>query len=136
MYFQRHNVPVTPYEIIDHACVNIRHKPSGAIYAWEFVQDGKEFTVKGNGQLIFNSIMHVMNGAIEGLELAYVPEEPAAPHLADGRIFQDFIYTIEIAVRHPPRLPYSLMHYGIASSLEGCPPFRSTKRAPSTMISI
>lgn len=85
-YFQRCPPPMTPHELTQHACVNIRHRPSGAIYAWEFEKDGQAFTVKCEGQLVFNSIMHMMNGAIDGIGLAYVPEALAAPFIADGRL--------------------------------------------------
>jgi DNA-binding transcriptional LysR family regulator len=85
-YFERCLPPATPYDLTHHACVNIRHRPSGAIYAWEFEKDGKAFTVKGEGQLVFNSIVHVLNGALDGIGLAYVPEALAAPYLADGRL--------------------------------------------------
>ncbi|HZW13206.1 MAG TPA: LysR family transcriptional regulator [Noviherbaspirillum sp.] len=85
-YFERCPPPRTPYELTNHACVNIRHRPSGAIYAWEFEKDGKAFTVKGEGQLVFNSIVHVLNGAVDGIGLAYVPEALAAPYVADGRL--------------------------------------------------
>jgi len=85
-YFEHHPPPSTPHELTNHLCVNIRHRPSGAIYAWEFEKDGKAFTVKGDGQLVFNSIVHVLNSAVDGIGLAYVPEALAAPYLADGRL--------------------------------------------------
>ncbi|MEC4718233.1 LysR family transcriptional regulator [Noviherbaspirillum sp. CPCC 100848] len=85
-YFERCPPPVTPYELTNHTCVNIRHRPSGAIYAWEFERNGKAFTVKGEGQLVFNSVVHMLNGALDGIGLAYVPEALAAPYLADGRL--------------------------------------------------
>lgn len=85
-YFDRNPLPETPYDLTQHACVNIRHRPSGTIYAWEFEREGKEFTVKVEGQLVFNSIMHVLNAAVDGCGLAYVPEELVAPYLADGRL--------------------------------------------------
>lgn len=85
-YFERYPPPVTPYDLTDHACVNIRHRPSGAIYAWEFEKNGKAFTVKGEGQLVFNSIVHVLNGALDGIGLAYVPEALAVPYLSDGSL--------------------------------------------------
>lgn len=85
-YFERCPPPATPYDLIGHACINIRPRPSGAIYAWEFERDGKAFTVKGEGQLVFNSIVHVLNGALDGIGLAYVPEALATPYLADGRL--------------------------------------------------
>jgi len=85
-YFARCPQPATPHELTNHACVNIRHRPSGAIYAWEFEKDGQAFSVKCDGQLVFNSIVHVLNGAVDGIGLAYVPEALAAPYLADGRL--------------------------------------------------
>lgn len=87
-YFERNPTPKTPHDLTRHACVNIRHRPAGAIYAWEFEKNGKAFTVKVDGQLVFNSIMHVLNAAVDGIGLAYVPEELAAPYLADGRLKQ------------------------------------------------
>lgn len=85
-YFERNSVPKTPHELTKHRCVNIRHRPSGSIYAWEFEKDGQAFSVKVEGQLVFNSIMHVLNAAVDGIGLAYVPEELVAPYLADGRL--------------------------------------------------
>ncbi|PLC50915.1 LysR family transcriptional regulator [Pollutimonas subterranea] len=85
-YFDRNPPPKTPYDLTKHACVNIRYRPSGSIYAWQFKKDGKEFTVKVEGQLVFNSIMHVLNAAVDGIGLAYVPEQLLAPYLADGRL--------------------------------------------------
>ena len=85
-YFDRHPELQTPHDLTRHSCVNIRHRPSGSIYAWEFEKDSKAFTVKVEGQLVFNSIMHVLNAALDGIGLGYVPEELAAPYIADGRL--------------------------------------------------
>ena len=85
-YFASNPEPITPYDLTNHTCVNIRHRPNGAIYEWEFEKDGQAFTVKVEGQLIFNSIMHVLNAAVDGIGLAYVPEQLVAPYLADGRL--------------------------------------------------
>lgn len=85
-YFERCPPPVTPYELTNHSCVNMRHRPSGSIYAWEFAKDGKQFSVKCEGQLVFNSVIHALNSAADGIGLAYVPEALAAPYIADGRV--------------------------------------------------
>lgn len=87
-YFERHPQPATPYELTNHPCINIRHRPSGPIYAWEFEHEGQAFTVKGEGQLVFNSIVHVLNAAVDGIGLGYVPQQLVAPYLADGRLVQ------------------------------------------------
>lgn len=87
-YFKRCPPPKTPYDLTRHSCINMRHRPSGSIYAWEFAKDGNEFTVKGEGQLVFNSIIHVLNSAVDGIGLGYVVEELAAPYLKDGRLVE------------------------------------------------
>ena len=81
-------MPTTPYDITGLPCVNIRHRPTGSIYAWEFEKDGKEFTVKGEGQLVFNSMYHVINAAVDGIGLAYVTEDLVASHIARGELVQ------------------------------------------------
>lgn len=85
-YFERNPPPQTPHDLARHPCVNIRHRPSGAIYAWEFEKNGQAFTVKVEGQLVFNSIMHVLSAALDGIGLGYVPEQLVAPYLANGRL--------------------------------------------------
>lgn len=87
-YFSRNPTPATPYEITDHRCVNIRHRPSGSIYAWEFTDKGKDFTVKAEGQLVFNSMPNVINAAVAGIGLAYVPEPLVTSYLASGQLKQ------------------------------------------------
>ena len=87
-YFARHPAPATPHQLTEHRCINIRHQPAGAIYAWEFAHEGQDFSVKVDGQLVFNSIMHVLNAAVDGIGVAYVPEQLVAPYLADGRLVE------------------------------------------------
>jgi len=38
------------------------------------------------GQLVFNATFQMLNAALAGLGLAYVPEDVAQPHLANGRL--------------------------------------------------
>jgi len=85
-YFAEHAPPASPHELLRHRCIHIRYRPSGAIYFWEFVRQGRLFTVKTEGPLVFNSIMHILNAALDGIGLAYVPEYLAAPHLKAGRL--------------------------------------------------
>jgi len=85
-YFAEHSSPETPHDLTQHICVTIRYRPFGAIYAWGFEKDGQAFTFKTEGPLVFNSVMHVLNAALDGIGLAYVPEYLAAPYLADGRL--------------------------------------------------
>ena len=87
-YFAKHPAPTTPYELTAHRCINMRPQATGSIYAWEFEKDGQIFTVKCDGPLVSNSIMHNLTGAVDGIGLGYVPEHLAAPYLADGCLVQ------------------------------------------------
>ena len=42
--------------------------------------------VRVDGQLVFNGTTQILNAALGGLGLAYVPEDLARPHLAKGRL--------------------------------------------------
>lgn len=85
-YFDGNMEPLSPQELAAHACINIRLSSAGGIYAWEFAKDGRQFNVRVDGQLTFNSIMPVLDAALDGHGLAYVPEELAEPHLRSGAL--------------------------------------------------
>src|SRR6267143_884330 len=85
-YFTKRSAPKTPQDLITHNCVNLRLPTYGGLYAWEFERDGRELRVRVEGQLAFNGIFQVLEAALAGLGLAYVPEDLAQPHLARGRL--------------------------------------------------
>jgi len=87
-YFQSHPVPVIPQDLTAHRCINIRHSVGGSVYAWEFEKAGRKLNIRVNGPLLSNSIIHVMNGALDGIGLAYVPEHMARPHIEAGRLIE------------------------------------------------
>lgn len=85
-YLADHPAPETPQELTEHICMNYRLTGAGSVYAWEFEKEGRKVNVKVDGQLTFNSAIPVLNAAVDGLGLAYVPEDLAAPYLSDGRL--------------------------------------------------
>ncbi|MDB6108017.1 MAG: LysR family transcriptional regulator [Gammaproteobacteria bacterium] len=85
-YFAKRSAPNTPQDLISHNCINLRLPTYGGLYAWEFERDGRELKVRVEGQLTFNGIFQVLNAALAGLGLAYVPEDLAQPYLARGRL--------------------------------------------------
>ena len=66
----------------DHNRINLRLPTHGGLYAREFEKGGRELKVRVNGQLIFNGTAQMLNAALAGFVLAYVPEELAQPHVA------------------------------------------------------
>ncbi|AYM91020.1 LysR family transcriptional regulator [Serratia sp. 3ACOL1] len=85
-YFKKHPAPVIPQDLTHHSCINIRHSFAGGRYAWEFEKDNHKLNIRVNGQLTFNSIMHVLNGTLDGIGLGYVPEFLVKPFLRDGSL--------------------------------------------------
>ena len=85
-YFKKRPEPKTPQDLIGHNCINLRLPTHGGLYAWEFEKGGKELRVRVEGQLVFNGTFQMLNAALAGYGLAYVPEDAAQLHLAKGRL--------------------------------------------------
>lgn len=85
-YFARRPPPIEPQDLSAHACINLRLPTYGGLYAWEFERDGREFSVRVEGPLVFNTMQLRMNAALSGLGLAYLPEDAVRPHVAAGRL--------------------------------------------------
>jgi DNA-binding transcriptional LysR family regulator len=85
-YFRKRPEPKTPQDLIGHNCINLRLPTRGGLYAWEFEKNGRELRVRVEGQLVFNGATPMLNAALAGLGLAYVPESMVEPHLAKGRL--------------------------------------------------
>ncbi len=85
-YFAKRSAPRKPQELTDHNCINLRLPTRGGLYAWEFEKGKRQLRVHVEGQLVFNGTPQVLNAALAGFGLAYVPEDLAQPHLAKGRL--------------------------------------------------
>ncbi|EIK94399.1 regulatory protein LysR [Pseudomonas sp. M47T1] len=87
-YLERHGVPLEPRDLTEHSCVNIRHSSNGPCYAWEFEKDGRAINIRVSGQFTANSSIHVLNAALDGVGLGYVPDHLAKPYLESGRLVE------------------------------------------------
>jgi len=85
-YFKNRSEPKKPQDLIGHNCINLRLPTHGGLYAWEFEKGGRELKVRVEGQLIFNATTQILNAALAGLGLAYVPEGMVQSYLARGRL--------------------------------------------------
>jgi DNA-binding transcriptional LysR family regulator len=85
-YFAKRSQPKTPQDLTDHICINLHLPTYGGLYAWEFEKGGRELRVRVEGQLVLNGTTQVLNAALAGFGLAYVPEDLAQPHVAAGRL--------------------------------------------------
>src|SRR5215831_16458209 len=85
-YFKKRPEPKRPQDLISHNCINLRLPTHGGLYAWEFEKAGRELKVHVEGQLVFNGTFEMLNAALAGFGLAYVPEDVAKPHFTKGRL--------------------------------------------------
>jgi DNA-binding transcriptional LysR family regulator len=92
-YFEKRSVPKKPQDLTEHNCINLRLPTHGGLYGWEFEKGGRELRVRVEGQLVLNATGPMLNAALAGLGLAYVPEDMARPHIAEGhleRVLEDW----------------------------------------------
>src|SRR5580692_8866669 len=87
-YFAKRPRPRTPQDLTTHACINLRLPTYGGLYAWEFEKGEREVRVRVEGQLTFNESGPMLDAALAGFGLAYLPEDSVQAHLAEGRLIR------------------------------------------------
>jgi DNA-binding transcriptional LysR family regulator len=85
-YFAKHRQPKSPQDLAEHACINLRLPTYGGLYAWEFERERREIRVRVEGQLTFNTVPNVLNAALAGFGIAYVPEDYVQAHISRRRL--------------------------------------------------
>ncbi|WP_127071986.1 LysR family transcriptional regulator [Pelagibacterium lentulum] len=85
-YFARWGIPEKPSDLRAHRAVNFRQPNSGAIYRWEFVQEGEDIEVSVDGPLTVNDEALMLNMALEGIGLAYIAAPLVQQHLKAKRL--------------------------------------------------
>lgn len=85
-YLADKTMPLHPQDLVGHNCINMRQATGGGLYAWEFEKDGQELRVRVMGQLTFNSSYPMVDAAVKGLGVAYVPDDLVAAELSAGTL--------------------------------------------------
>ncbi|MDC7264526.1 LysR family transcriptional regulator [Shinella sp. HY16] len=85
-YFAARGIPQTPQDLVHHNCICLRLTTAGGLYAWEFQRDDRDIRMRVDGQLTFNSTLPMVEAALAGYGIAYLPEDIVADHIAAGRL--------------------------------------------------
>lgn len=85
-YIAGKSAPVTPHDLQQHCCINLRLPTLGGLYAWEFEKDGRPLRVRVEGQLILNSNAQIMKAVMAGFGMAQVPEDTVRDELKSGEL--------------------------------------------------
>ena len=85
-YFKRYGLPSSPQDLATHNCIVTRLPTYGGLFPWGLEKDGKQVKVRGEGQLVFNNLALRIQSALDGLGLAYLPEDQVLPHIRKGKL--------------------------------------------------
>ncbi len=85
-YFSTRKPLRTPRDLAGHNCINLRFPTRGGLYAWEFERAGRALNVRLEGQLIVNEIALALQAALDGLGIAYLPEDYVRADIEAGRL--------------------------------------------------
>jgi DNA-binding transcriptional LysR family regulator len=102
-YLAKFGKPTSPDELHKHACIRQR-MPSGRVYRWNFEKRGQEITVDVPGALTLNYNELMVEAAVAGLGIAYLPKRSAQPMLKAGRI-------VSLLEDWMPEAPQLCMYY-------------------------
>ena len=87
---------------------------------WEFEKNGQALKVRIEGQLVFNNIAMRLESVLQGLGLAYMPEDVVRPHVEQGRLIRVLEDWCE---------PYSGYHLYYPSRRQSSPAFTLLREA-------
>lgn len=87
-YLTVHQMPRSPRDLAQHRCINLRFPTHGGLYAWEFEKSGRPLNVRVEGPLIVNEISLALGAALDGLGIAYLPEDYVLPDVEGGRLIR------------------------------------------------
>lgn len=85
-YLAAHPAPREPAELSAHACINLRLPTYGSLLPWEFVRQGAMLKIRVDGQWVFNSSYPMLDAALEGYGLAYLPEDMVQEAVGAGKL--------------------------------------------------
>lgn len=87
-YLAAHGTPVVPHDLMDHDCILLRLPTSGGLYPLTYAKGGEEIVVRPKGRAIFNTVPMMLNAVLDGIGLTAMPDDIAAPMIAEGRLVQ------------------------------------------------
>lgn len=119
-YFSHYPKPVIPADLMAHNCITLRMPTHGGLFMWEFEKNGQALNVRIEGQLVFNNTAMRLESVLQGLGLAYMPEDVVRPYIEQGRLIRVLEDWCE---------PYSGYHLYYPSRRQSSPAFTLLREA-------
>ncbi|GKN27401.1 LysR family transcriptional regulator [Klebsiella variicola] len=85
-YLSRKGIPVSVAHLVDHQAINLYLPSSGTANRWRLVRGGREVRVRMEGQLLLNTIDLILDAAIDGHGLAYLPYDQVRQAIEEKKL--------------------------------------------------
>lgn len=85
-YLAQRPKPKLPQDLTLHSAINLRLATRDSLLPWELRKGKREVQVRVDGQLTFNNVYQMLDAALEGFGLAYIPKAMAIGHVEAGRL--------------------------------------------------
>ena len=102
-YLSRHAPPKAPHDLARHRCIRFRFE-SGTLYRWDLTHRGKSASIDVDGPMTLGNLNLMVEAALAGIGIAWVPEEHVTEHLAAGRL-------VQLLPEWSPTLPGRCLYY-------------------------
>ncbi|RTM04698.1 MAG: LysR family transcriptional regulator [Hyphomicrobiales bacterium] len=102
-YLAGRQPPATPEDLRHHTCIRQR-LPSGKRYFWEFSRNDEEISIDVLGPLSLDDNSLMVQAAVNGLGIAYVPESVASSELHSGQL-------VTVLIDWCPPIPGLALYY-------------------------
>lgn len=76
----------SPQDLTSHNCITLRLPTHNSILQWELIKLNKKIQMKVSGQLTFNNVYQILEAAIAGFGLAYLPGYLVEPYVQNGEL--------------------------------------------------
>jgi DNA-binding transcriptional LysR family regulator len=107
-YLAKHPLPTRPQDLERHACVLYSHTPNAT---WQFTKDGARTSVKVSGSMITDNPDVILESAIAGLGITYLPSFLISDPIRSGElrlVLEDYeatemsLYAVYASRKHLP----------------------------------
>jgi DNA-binding transcriptional LysR family regulator len=85
-YLREMPPPTAPHELTSHNCINLRLPTRDTLMPWELKKGRRRLEVKVTGQLVFNNSYQMLDAALKGFGVAYLPKALAEKSVQAGRL--------------------------------------------------
>lgn len=102
-YIAEKGMPLVPDDLLDHQCIRYRFS-SGTLYHWEMERKGQKRTVNVSGSMTLDNTNLMVEAALSGIGVAWVPDYQVQSLIEDGKL-------VQILPEWTPRLGRLCLYY-------------------------